>query len=95
MLELLIILALGLALLVAVPLLLLKAAFGLLGFVVVLPFKILGGLLHLAAGLLKVVLGVVGVAVLVVALPLLVAALPVALMAGCIFIFFKVLTAVF
>lgn len=95
MLELLIATVLGLALLVAIPILLLRAAFGLLGFVVVLPFKVLGALLHLAAGLLELVLGVAGIALLVVALPVLVAVLPVALLAGCIFIFFKVLTAIF
>lgn len=94
MLELLIALMFGLALLVAIPLLLLKAAFGLLGFVVVLPFKILGGLLHLAAGLLKLMVGVAGIALLVVVLPVLIAVLPVALIAGCIFIFFKVLAAI-
>lgn len=95
MLELLIVLLLGLALLVAIPVLLLEAAFGLLGFLLVLPFKILGALLHLAAGLFKLALGVVVIAVLVVALPVLVAVLPVALIAGCIFIFVRVLAAVF
>lgn len=95
MLELLIALLLGLALLVAIPVLLLKAVFGLLGFVVVLPFKVLGALVHVAAGMLKLVLGVAGIAVLVVGLPVLVAILPVALMAGCIFIFVKILAAIF
>jgi len=95
MLELLIALMLGLAVLVAVPLLILKAAFGLLGFVVALPFRILGALLHLAAGATKLVLGAVLLMVLVVLLPVLLVMLPAALGVCCILFGIKVLGAIF
>jgi hypothetical protein len=77
-----------------IPLLLLKAAFGLVGFLIALPFKLIGGLLHLAAGAFKIFLGLALLAILVVALPVLIALIPVALGAGCIFIGIKLLTAI-
>jgi len=98
MLELTAVLLLGLAMVVVVPLLLLRVAFGLLGVAIALPFKILGGLLHVVAGAGKLLFGLaglVGLALLVLVLPLLAVLVPIALFAGCIFLAVKVLTAVF
>jgi len=92
--ELLIVLMLGLALVVGVPLLLLKLFFGALGFAIALPFRLAGAVLHLVAGVGKLVLGVAGLALLVFALPVLVIAIPALLFFGCIFIGVKVLAAI-
>jgi hypothetical protein len=82
MLEALIVLAVGVGLLILLPLLLLKLLFGLLFAVVVLPFKLLGAVFHtgfaVVGGLAKLValgggllLGIFGLLLLLALLPLL------------------------
>lgn len=67
--ELLIVLILGLALLIAILIVLLEVAFGVLGFVIAAPFELLGALLQLGVGVAKLALGLGVLAAVMMAVP--------------------------
>ncbi len=81
MLELLVVGLFGLAFLVILPLLVMKAFFGLLVGLIALPFKLLGVLFKLAGGLLGAIVGlafggIVAIVCVALCLPLLLLAVP-------------------